>query len=137
MYDISRREIFKGAERWLKELRDHADPKRHYHVGGQQKRSARASDFADMYGLYFIETSALDGTIVEQAFCTVVDEGLRRYPSGRAEAAGPQPVLLSAEPPCGFWKLQCHGLIPVRSPPALYAPECVSLFRLPASRFFL
>ena len=63
-------------ERWLKELRDHADPNIVILLVGNKSdlRHLRAvspeeaTRFANRENLAFIETSALDATNVEQAF---------------------------------------------------------------------
>eukprot|EP00743_Colponemidia_sp_Colp-15_P000757 GILK01000836.1.p1 GENE.GILK01000836.1~~GILK01000836.1.p1 ORF type:complete len:213 (-),score=33.12 GILK01000836.1:127-765(-) len=82
VYDISKRSSFDNVERWLKELRDHADSKivimlvgnksdlRHLRAVTQEEASA----FAEKHGLAFIETSALDSNNVELSFQRILTE---------------------------------------------------------------
>ncbi|OXB71651.1 UNVERIFIED_CONTAM: hypothetical protein H355_005482 [Colinus virginianus] len=66
----------RGVERWLKELRDHADPNIVILLVGNKSDLKHlravtvdeATKFANREDLAFIETSALDATNVEQAF---------------------------------------------------------------------
>lgn len=70
VYDISKHETFTSCEKWLHELRDHADQKIVVLLVGNKSdlRHARKVDkdeamsFAEKYDLAFIETSALDAT---------------------------------------------------------------------------
>jgi len=76
VYDISKETTFENVERWLKELRDHADANIVImlvgnksdlrHIRAVEQDTARA--FANRHNLAFIETSALDSTGVETAF---------------------------------------------------------------------
>ena len=69
-------------ERWLKELRDHADANIVISLVGNKAdlRHLRAvpadtaSSFCEKEGLSFIETSALEATNVEQAFQRILTE---------------------------------------------------------------
>merc|ERR1712151_402486 len=82
VYDISKRVTFEDLERWLMELRDHADPNivimlvgnkgdlRHLRAVGQDEALA----FAEKHGLACIETSALESTNVETAFMRLLTE---------------------------------------------------------------
>eukprot|EP00437_Effrenium_voratum_P017875 CAMPEP_0181457930 /NCGR_PEP_ID=MMETSP1110-20121109/32041_1 /TAXON_ID=174948 /ORGANISM="Symbiodinium sp., Strain CCMP421" /LENGTH=234 /DNA_ID=CAMNT_0023582389 /DNA_START=54 /DNA_END=756 /DNA_ORIENTATION=- len=82
VYDISKRVTFENLERWLQELRDHADPNivimlvgnkgdlRHLRAVGQDEALA----FAEKHGLACIETSALEATNVETAFMRLLSE---------------------------------------------------------------
>lgn len=82
VYDISKRVTFENLERWLQELRDHADEKivimlvgnkgdlRHLRAVGQDEALA----FAEKHGLACIETSALESTNVETAFMRLLTE---------------------------------------------------------------
>lgn len=82
VYDISKRQSFDNVERWLKELRDHADPNIVILLVGNKSdlRHLRAvspeeaTRFANRENLAFIETSALDATNVEQAFHQILAE---------------------------------------------------------------
>eukprot|EP00923_Selenidium_pygospionis_P057885 GHVN01101450.1.p1 GENE.GHVN01101450.1~~GHVN01101450.1.p1 ORF type:complete len:171 (+),score=13.68 GHVN01101450.1:158-670(+) len=76
VYDIAKKTSFEHVERWLKELREHAEENIVILLVGnkadlQQLRAVdqnTAADFAEREGLAAIETSALDGVNVERAF---------------------------------------------------------------------
>ncbi|CAI7923540.1 unnamed protein product [Closterium sp. NIES-53] len=82
VYDITRQVTFDNVERWLKELRDHGDQSiiitlvgnkcdlRHLRKVSLEKGQA----FAEKEGFFFIETSALDATNVEDAFTQILTE---------------------------------------------------------------
>lgn len=82
VYDIAKHITYENVERWLKELRDHAD----HHivimlVGNKNDlRHLRAvptdeaKAFAERNNLSFIETSALDSTNVETAFQQILTD---------------------------------------------------------------
>uniref|UniRef100_A0A3Q1GZT0 Ras-related protein Rab-25 n=1 Tax=Acanthochromis polyacanthus TaxID=80966 RepID=A0A3Q1GZT0_9TELE len=80
VYDISKHLTYDSAERWLKELYDHADPHMVVMLVGNKSdlESLRtvptdeAKVFADKRGLLFMETSAFDSTNVEAAFNEVL-----------------------------------------------------------------
>uniref|UniRef100_A0A3B5MYE2 Ras-related protein Rab-25 n=1 Tax=Xiphophorus couchianus TaxID=32473 RepID=A0A3B5MYE2_9TELE len=86
VYDISKHLTYESAERWLKELYDHADPHMVVMLVGNKKDleslrtvpTEEAKDFADKKGLMFMETSALDSTNVEAAFNEVLT-GKKRH----------------------------------------------------------
>ncbi|NWI84387.1 RB11A protein, partial [Pitta sordida] len=76
VYDIAKYLTYENAERWLKELQDHADANIVIMLVGNKSdlRHLRAvptdeaRSFAEKNGLSFLETSALDSTNVETAF---------------------------------------------------------------------
>lgn len=82
VYDMSKRLSFQNVDRWLRELRDHADPNivillvgnksdlKHLRAVTQEE----AASYAEKERLAFIETSALDGGNVETAFQQVLTE---------------------------------------------------------------
>jgi len=82
VYDISKHGTYENVERWLKELRDHADTNIIISLVGNKSDlrhlrsvpSDEAKAFAEKNGVSFIETSALDSTNVEQAFHTILTE---------------------------------------------------------------
>lgn len=82
VYDISKRVTFESLERWLQEMRDHADASIVIMVVGNKSdlksQTATLSDealaFAEKNNLAFIETSALDSTNVETAFMKLISE---------------------------------------------------------------
>lgn len=73
---------FENVERWLKELRDHADSNIVIMLVGNKSdlrhlRSVSTEDaqaFCEKEGLSFIETSALESTNVEKAFQQILTE---------------------------------------------------------------
>ncbi|XP_034030107.1 RAB11a, member RAS oncogene family, like [Thalassophryne amazonica] len=80
VYDIAKHLTYENADRWLKELKDHADSNIVIMLVGNKSdlRHLRAVPtdearaFAEKNGLSFLETSALDSTNVEQAFHTIL-----------------------------------------------------------------
>lgn len=82
VYDISKKSTFENVERWLKELKDHADSNIVIMLVGNKcdLKHLRAvttdegSGFAEENGLSFIETSALASTNVEDAFRAILSE---------------------------------------------------------------
>ena len=82
VYDITRHESFLNIERWLRELRSHADGSIVAMLVGnkcdlrheQQVEVEDARDFAEDNNLAFIETSAYDATNVDLAFETILIE---------------------------------------------------------------
>ncbi|KAG5847911.1 hypothetical protein ANANG_G00131240 [Anguilla anguilla] len=82
VYDIAKHLTYENVERWLKELRDHADSNIVIMLVGNKSdlRHLRAVPtdearaFAEKNTLSFIETSALDSTNVEEAFKNILTE---------------------------------------------------------------
>lgn len=76
VYDIAKAASFSSVERWLKELRTHADQSIVLMLVGNKAdlrhlravSSEEARTFATHNNMAFMETSALDSTNVEQAF---------------------------------------------------------------------
>uniref|UniRef100_A0A3P9AH34 small monomeric GTPase n=1 Tax=Esox lucius TaxID=8010 RepID=A0A3P9AH34_ESOLU len=87
VYDIAKHLTYENVERWLKELRDHADNNIVIMLVGNKSdlRHLRAVPtdearaFAEKNTLSFIETSALDSTNVEEAFKNILT-GERQEP---------------------------------------------------------
>uniref|UniRef100_A0A0D6R9W2 Uncharacterized protein n=2 Tax=Araucariaceae TaxID=25664 RepID=A0A0D6R9W2_ARACU len=105
VYDITRHVTFENVERWLKELRDHTEHNIVVMLVGNKSdlRHLRglstedAQTFAEKEGLYFIETSALESTNVENAFKQVLTQ-IYRVVSKKALDASED---ASAVPPQG------------------------------------
>jgi len=82
VYDIAKHLTYENVERWLRELRDHADTNIVVMLVGNKSdlRHLRAvptdesKAFAEKNTLSFIETSALDSTNVETAFHNILTE---------------------------------------------------------------
>lgn len=80
VYDIAKHLTYENVERWLRELRDHADQNIVIMLVGNKSdlRHLRAvltdeaKAFAEKNGLSFIETSALDSTNVDMAFQNIL-----------------------------------------------------------------
>lgn len=80
VYDIAKHLTYENVERWLRELRDHADQNIVIMLVGNKSdlRHLRAvptdeaTAFAEENHLSFIETSALDSTNVETAFQNIL-----------------------------------------------------------------
>ena len=103
VFDISKRLTFENVERWLKELRTHADPSIVVMLVGnkcdlkhlQAVLTEDSKAFAEQNNLAFIETSALDATNVDLAFETILIEIYRIVTRKTLEAGadgGPRPV---------------------------------------------
>jgi small GTP-binding protein len=82
VYDISKAVTYENVERWLNELRDHADSNIVIMLVGNKSDlrhlravpTEQAAALAEKHGLSFIETSALDSTNVELAFQKILTE---------------------------------------------------------------
>lgn len=82
VYDITKSVTFENVERWLKELRDHADSNIVIMLVGNKSdlkhlrdvQTENAQSFCEREGLSFIETSALESTNVEKAFQQILTE---------------------------------------------------------------
>jgi len=95
VYDIAKHVTYENVERWLKELRDHADSNIVIMLVGNKSDlrhlravpTEEAKAFAEKNNLSFIETSALDSTNVEAAFQNILTE-IYRIVSHKAMATG-------------------------------------------------
>ncbi|XP_074585170.1 ras-related protein Rab11D-like [Curcuma longa] len=82
VYDITRRQSFDHIRRWLEELRSHSDRNVVIMLVGnksdlEDQRDVTKDDaleFAQKENLFFLETSALEATNIENAFHTVLTE---------------------------------------------------------------
>jgi len=82
VYDICKKSSFENVDRWLNELRDHADSQIVVMLVGNKTdlkhlRAVQTEDaafYAQRNNLAFIETSALDNSNVEQAFTKILTE---------------------------------------------------------------
>ncbi|KAJ0979573.1 hypothetical protein J5N97_015047 [Dioscorea zingiberensis] len=82
VYDITKSQTFDNVQRWLRELRDHADSNIVIMMAGNKSdlnhlRSVQEDDaqaFAEKEGLSFLETSALGSQNIEKAFQTILTE---------------------------------------------------------------
>ncbi|XP_047338374.1 ras-related protein RABA3-like [Impatiens glandulifera] len=82
VYDITKRQTFDHIARWVEELRLHADSSivimlignKSDMVDARMVPTEDAVEFAEEQGLYFYETSALNGDNVETSFLKLLDE---------------------------------------------------------------
>ncbi|XXG51873.1 hypothetical protein AAC387_Pa03g0341 [Persea americana] len=79
VYDITKRQTFDNIERWLRELRDHADSNIVIMLAGNKSdlgavQEEDAKFLAEKEGLSFLKTSALEALNVEKAFQTVLTQ---------------------------------------------------------------
>ena len=82
IYDITKQQTFEHISRWLEELRNHADNNIIVMlVGNKTDLESRrvvetedAKEYAEKEGLFFLETSALEASNVENAFQKVLEE---------------------------------------------------------------
>ena len=121
-YDITNRQTFDHVEKWLEELRIHADKNIIVMLVGNKSdlSSSRAvptevaKDLAQKEDLFFIETSALDSNNVESAFLgllsqvyrtiskkhIIVDGAESNWDKVNLELEGLKIKVLSQEPEC-------------------------------------
>jgi Ras-related protein Rab-11A len=108
VYDISKHGTFENVERWLKELRDHAEANIVVMLVGNKSdlRHLRAVEtdeamaFSEQHNLAFIETSALDASGVDTAFQRILTEIYRlmsRRNMQAEEAASKGPALTAGQ----------------------------------------
>jgi len=102
VYDLSKRQTYENVERWLKELRDHADEHIVVMLVGNKAdlrhlrtvQTEEAVAFAEKHQLASIETSALESTNVEQAFHKLLSEiytlMVKRQVAGGEEIGSPR-----------------------------------------------
>lgn len=80
VYDITKKQTFENVQRWLRELRDHADSNIVIMLVGNKSDlnhlravpESEAQEMAEKDGLTFLETSALEANNVEKAFQTIL-----------------------------------------------------------------
>lgn len=105
VYDVTRHVTYENVTRWLKELRDHTDPNIVVMLIGNKSdlrhlvavSTDEAKGLAEREGLYFMETSALEATNVENAFTEALTQ-IYRIVSKRAVEAGDEGATSSAPP---------------------------------------
>ncbi|KAF5983662.1 rab family, other [Fusarium bulbicola] len=81
VYDVTSRQSFENAARWLQEVRDHGEPEIVVMLVGNktdlERRRAVSTEegkrFAKLEKVLFIETSAQDNSRVELAFMTLLN----------------------------------------------------------------
>ena len=82
VYDICKAVSFENVDKWLKELKDHADSQTVVMLTGNKcdlkhlraVKTDEAASYSQKNNLAFIETSALEGSGVEKAFEIVLNE---------------------------------------------------------------
>ncbi|KAJ9671425.1 hypothetical protein PVL29_025232 [Vitis rotundifolia] len=82
VYDVTRHATFENVDRWLKELRNHTDPNIVVMLVGNKSdlrhlvavSTEDGKSYAERESLYFMETSALEATNVENAFAEVLTQ---------------------------------------------------------------
>ncbi|KAJ3089300.1 Ras- protein Rab-11A [Quaeritorhiza haematococci] len=95
VYDIAKHPTYANVNRWLKELRDHADTNIVIMLVGNKSDlrhlravpTEEAKQFAVENGLSFIETSALDSSNVELAFQKILTEIYRNVSNKALESS--------------------------------------------------
>ncbi|EGG09611.1 uncharacterized protein MELLADRAFT_115734 [Melampsora larici-populina 98AG31] len=96
VYDISKQQSYTHVQRWLKELRDHADSNIVIMLVGNKSDlrhlravpTEEAKAFAAENNLSFIETSAMDASNVESAFQNILTDIYRIVSSKALESSG-------------------------------------------------
>jgi len=116
VYDTTKSASFEHVLRWLKELRDHSDSGVVIMLVGnkidlktlRQVQTEEGRKFSEDEKMMFIETSALDGERVEEAFKQVLTEIYNRVKSkanisskanDNADHMNTKPVDLASKPP--------------------------------------
>ena len=87
VYDITKKETFDHVENWIGDLRNSADNKVFIILVGNKNDLEEArqvsKDSGEMkakeFGIAFMETSALNGTNIEQAFQTLIEEVYNKH----------------------------------------------------------
>merc|ERR1711924_484363 len=82
VYDLTKHGTFENVDRWLRELRDHAEANIVGMLVGNKSdlktqravETSEAMAFAEQHNLAFIETSALDASGVDVAFQNILTE---------------------------------------------------------------
>lgn len=108
MYDVTRHDTYENVEKWLKELRDHTDPNIVVMLVGNKSdlrhlvavSTEDAKSFSEAESLYFMETSALEATNVDNAFADVLTQIYHIVSKKAMEAsddAGASAVLAKGE----------------------------------------
>jgi small GTP-binding protein len=109
VYDIHKHVTFQNVERWLKELRDHADANIVIMLVGNKSdlrhvravATEEAIAFAHQHNLAFMETSALDSTHVNESFHKILTGKSVRIFLSRSFVLCP-PARPSVRPPTNF-----------------------------------
>lgn len=82
VYDVTRHATFENVDRWLKELRNHTESNIVVMLVGNKSdlrhlvavSTEDGKSYAEKESLYFMETSALEATNVENAFAEVLTQ---------------------------------------------------------------
>jgi len=105
VYDISKKPTFDNVERWLKELRDHADNNICIALIGNKSDlqhlravdTAEGTAFAQEHHLDFMETSALEAMNVEKAFTEILTKIYKIVSKKALEGGGDQPKFVAGQ----------------------------------------
>ncbi|KAG5141317.1 hypothetical protein JHK84_035085 [Glycine max] len=95
VYDVTRHATFENVDRWLKELRNHTDANIVVMLVGNKSdlrhlvavSTEDGKSYAEKESLYFMETSALEATNVENAFAEVLTQIYRIVSKKAVEGA--------------------------------------------------
>lgn len=104
VYDITKADSFEHVNRWLDQLRAHADPNAVIMLVGNKcdLESMRevpvesGRELAETERLLFLETSALDATNVEKAFLTVLERIYQTVSRKSLEGSEGPPLVLKS-----------------------------------------
>ncbi|CAL9038990.1 ras-related protein RABA1f-like [Musa acuminata AAA Group] len=102
VYDVTRHVTFENAERWLRELRNHTDANLVVMLVGNKADLGHiravsveeAQAFVQRERLFFMETSALDSTNVENAFTRVLTQIHHVVSNKKVLGVGADPAAL-------------------------------------------
>ena len=87
VYDITRKDTFESADKWINDLKVTADPKINIRLIGnksdlEDKREVlkeQGEEKAKSFGCAFLETSALNGDNIDKGFEMMVSEIFKKY----------------------------------------------------------
>jgi len=114
VYDITRSASFRNVEKWLQELHEHADPDIVIMLVGNKtdlktQRETSTDDarsLAQKNNLLFIETSALDGENIKEAFNKNITEIYEKRKSKQPDRDEDKPVNPNPKPGSGGFKIE-------------------------------
>eukprot|EP01098_Paradermamoeba_levis_P013284 TRINITY_DN6024_c0_g1_i1.p1 TRINITY_DN6024_c0_g1~~TRINITY_DN6024_c0_g1_i1.p1 ORF type:complete len:227 (-),score=52.14 TRINITY_DN6024_c0_g1_i1:106-786(-) len=122
VYDVTKQPTFESVEKWMGELKDHTDSSIATMIVGnkldmQQLRCVRTEagqQLAEKHGAFFMETSAKDGTNVEEAFLALLKAiyGTISNPSSDKPSSTQQPSSVPIQPARGPEPTQQHNSNP-------------------------
>lgn len=111
VYDVTNEGSFKNIRNWIHNIEEHANENVHKILVGNKSDmvdkkvvdTARGKALADEYGIGFIETSAMNNTLVDEAFFTLA----REIKKSLIDSAEEAPSTVHINHPSGGGKKKC------------------------------